>query len=153
LLASDAGNGFVTALGHLMAKNKAGKSVLNLPPGAQVLPPALIPVGDDLLVASVSSEGRLLVFPLSDLPELARGKGNKIISIPSARVKTREEMMTAVAVLTPESKLVLHAGKRHLSLKLQELDHYRGERGRRGSKLPRGLQNVDFLIAEHPSVS
>lgn len=153
LLASDAGYGFVTELGHLMAKNKAGKSVLNLPPGAQVLPPALIPVGDDLLVASVSSEGRLLVFPLSDLPELARGKGNKIISIPSARVKTREEMMTAVAVLTPESKLVLHAGKRHLSLKLQELDHYRGERGRRGSKLPRGLQNVDFLIAEHPSVS
>ena len=153
LLASDAGYGFVTELGHLMAKNKAGKSVLNLPPGAEVLPPALIPVGDDLLVASVSSEGRLLVFPLSDLPELARGKGNKIISIPSARVKTREEMMTAVAVLTPESKLVLHAGKRHLSLKLQELDHYRGERGRRGSKLPRGLQNVDFLIAEHPSVS
>lgn len=153
LLASDAGYGFVTELGHLMAKNKAGKSVLNLPPGAQVLPPALIPGGDDLLVASVSSEGRLLVFPLSDLPELARGKGNKIISIPSARVKTREEMMTAVAVLTPESKLVLHAGKRHLSLKLQELDHYRGERGRRGSKLPRGLQNVDFLIAEHPSVS
>ena len=153
LLASDAGYGFVTELGHLMAKNKAGKSVLNLPPGAEVLPPALIPVGDDLLVASVSSEGRLLVFPLSDLPELARGKGNNIISIPSARVKTREEMMTAVAVLTPESKLVLHAGKRHLSLKLQELDHYRGERGRRGSKLPRGLQNVDFLIAEHPSVS
>ena len=153
LLASDAGYGFVTELGHLMAKNKAGKSVLNLPPRAEVLPPALIPVGDDLLVASVSSEGRLLVFPLSDLPELARGKGNKIISIPSARVKTREEMMTAVAVLTPESKLVLHAGKRHLSLKLQELDHYRGERGRRGSKLPRGLQNVDFLIAEHPSVS
>ena len=153
LLASDAGYGFVTELGHLMAKNKAGKSVLSLPPGAEVLPPALIPVGDDLLVASVSSEGRLLVFPLSDLPELARGKGNKIISIPSARVKTREEMMTAVAVLTPESKLVLHAGKRHLSLKLQELDHYRGERGRRGSKLPRGLQNVDFLIAEHPSVS
>ena len=153
LLASDAGYGFVTELGHLMAKNKAGKSVLNLPPGAQVLSPALIQAGDDLLVASVSSEGRLLVFPLSDLPELARGKGNKIISIPSARVKTREEMMTAVAVLTPESKLVLHAGKRHLSLKLQELDHYRGERGRRGSKLPRGLQNVDFLVAEHPSVS
>ena len=153
LLASDAGYGFVTELGHLMAKNKAGKSVLNLPPGAQVLSPAFIPAGDNLLVASVSSEGRLLVFPLSDLPELARGKGNKIISIPSARVKTREEMMTAVAVLTPESKLVLHAGKRHLSLKLQELDHYRGERGRRGSKLPRGLQNVDFLVAEHPSVS
>jgi topoisomerase-4 subunit A len=153
LLASDAGYGFVTELSHLTAKNKAGKAVLSLPPGAQVLAPALIPEGEELLVAAVSSEGRMLVFPLSDLPELARGKGNKIISIPSARVKAREEMVKAVAVLTPGSRLVLHAGKRHLTLKSSELDHYRGERGRRGSKLPRGLQNVDLVVAEHPTLS
>ncbi|MDG0978302.1 MAG: DNA topoisomerase IV subunit A [Halieaceae bacterium] len=153
LLASDAGYGFVTELGHLMAKNKAGKAILNLPNGSQVLPPAHVPNGDDLLVAAVSTEGRLLVFPLADLPELARGKGNKIISIPSARVKSREEMVNGIAVLTQESRLVLHAGKRHLTLKVSELDHYRGERGRRGSKLPRGLQNVDYLVAEHPEAT
>ena len=153
LLASDAGYGFVTELGHLMAKNKAGKAILNLPNGSEVLPPAQVPHGDDLLVAAVSTEGRLLVFPLADLPELARGKGNKIISIPSARVKSREEMAKGIAVLTQESRLVLHAGKRHLTLKVSELDHYRGERGRRGSKLPRGLQNVDYLVAEHPDAT
>jgi topoisomerase-4 subunit A len=153
LLASDAGYGFVTELGHLMAKNKAGKAILNLPNGSQVLPPAHVPNGDNLLVAAVSTEGRLLVFPLADLPELARGKGNKIISIPSARVKSREEMVNGIAVLTQESRLVLHAGKRHLTLKVSELDHYRGERGRRGSKLPRGLQNVDYLVAEHPEAT
>ena len=153
LLASDAGYGFVTELGHLMAKNKAGKAILNLPNGSEVLPPAQVPPGDDLLVAAVSTEGRLLVFPLADLPELARGKGNKILSIPSARVKSREEMVKGIAVLTQESRLVLHAGKRHLTLKVSELDHYRGERGRRGSKLPRGLQNVDYLVAEHPDAT
>lgn len=153
LLASDAGYGFVTELGHLMAKNKAGKAILNLPNGSEVLPPAQVPPGDDLLVAAVSTEGRLLVFPLADLPELARGKGNKILSIPSARVKSREEMVKGIAVLTQESRLVLHAGKRHLALKVSELDHYRGERGRRGSKLPRGLQNVDYLVAEHPDAT
>ena len=153
LLASDAGYGFVTELGHLMAKNKAGKAILNLPNGSEVLPPAQVPAGDDLLVAAVSTEGRLLVFPLADLPELARGKGNKILSVPSARVKSREEMVKGIAVLTQESRLVLHAGKRHLTLKVSELDHYRGERGRRGSKLPRGLQNVDYLVAEHPDAT
>ncbi|EGG29077.1 Topoisomerase IV subunit A [Aequoribacter fuscus] len=153
LLASDAGYGFVTELGHLMAKNKAGKAILNLPNGSEVLPPAQVPPGDDLLVAAVSTEGRLLVFPLADLPELARGKGNKILSVPSARVKSREEMVKGIAVLTQESRLVLHAGKRHLTLKVSELDHYRGERGRRGSKLPRGLQNVDYLVAEHPDAT
>ncbi len=97
------------------------------------------------MVAAVSSEGRLLVFPLADLPQMARGKGNKIIGIPSARVKEREEYVVAVQVVTPEDNLVIHSGKRHLSLESKDLKHYMGERGRRGSKLPRGLQKVDSM--------
>ncbi|HSG61203.1 MAG TPA: DNA topoisomerase IV subunit A, partial [Pseudomonadales bacterium] len=80
-----------------------------------------------------------------DLPVMARGKGNKMLGIPSARVKEREEYVIGAQVITPKDVLVLHAGKRHLSLKFSEMEHYIGERGRRGHKLPRGLQKVDAL--------
>ena len=86
-----------------------------------------------------------LVFPLADLPQLARGKGNKIIGIPGARVQSREEFVVAIQVLGEGESLVVYAGKRHLSLKFSELEHYRGERGRRGNKLPRGFQKVDSM--------
>jgi topoisomerase-4 subunit A len=144
LLASDAGYGFVTTLGELQTKNRSGKAALTLPVGARVVSP--VTVSDDTSwVAAVSNEGRLLLFPLSELPSLSRGKGNKIISIPSARAKEREEYVVAVAVLGDEDTLTLWAGKRHLSLKRGELDHYRGERGRRGNKLPRGFQRVERM--------
>ncbi|WP_111642432.1 DNA topoisomerase IV subunit A [Marinimicrobium alkaliphilum] len=143
LLASDAGYGFVAKLADLSSKNRAGKALLTLPKGAQVLPPqAEVNVGQDLL-AAVSTEGRLLVFPVSELPELARGKGNKIMNIPGARVQSREEYVLAVVALSPGQSLTLYSGKRHLTLKPADLDHYRGERGRRGNKLPRGFQKVD----------
>jgi topoisomerase-4 subunit A len=144
LLASDAGYGFVTTLGELQTKNRSGKAALTLPAGARVVSP--VTVSDNTSwVAAVSNEGRLLLFPLSELPSLSRGKGNKIISIPSARAKEREEYVVAVAVLGDEDSLTLWAGKRHLSLKRGELDHYRGERGRRGNKLPRGFQRVERM--------
>ena len=91
----------------------------------------------------ISNEGRLLVFPVAELPELARGKGNKILNIPSARVQSREEFVVALEVISDGEQLVIFSGKRHLTLKSSDLDHYRGERGRRGNKLPRGFQNVD----------
>jgi topoisomerase-4 subunit A len=148
LLASDAGYGFVARLSDLQTKNRSGKAVLTLPKGGRVLQPAQIDSVAGAWVAAVSNEGRLLVFPLSDLPQLARGKGNKIIGIPAGRVQSREEFVVAVQVLGEADNLVVHAGKRHLSLKFSELDHYRGERGRRGNKLPRGFQKVDSMRVE-----
>ena len=150
LLASDAGYGFVARLGDLQTKNRSGKAVISLRRGAQVLQPAAIaaPLAE-LWVAAVTNEGRLLVFPLADLPQLTRGKGNKIIGIPGARVQSREEFMVGVAVLTPESSLLVYAGKRHLKLRFAELEHYRGERGRRGNKLPRGFQKVDAIAVDN----
>jgi topoisomerase-4 subunit A len=148
LLASDAGYGFIGKLGEFQTKAKAGKGVLNLPKGAQVLQPAEVGDTDGAFVAAVTNEGRLLIFPLEDLPELARGKGNKIISIPPARVQAREEFVIAVQVLGEKDALVVHAGKRHLTLKFSELEHYRGERGRRGNKLPRGFQKVELIQVE-----
>jgi len=144
LLASDAGFGFITTLGELHTKNRAGKAALTLPASARVVTP--VPVVEDAAwVAAVSNEGRLLLFPLADLPSLSRGKGNKMISIPSARARAREEFVVAVAVLGEEEGLTLWAGKRHLNLKRSELDPYRGERGRRGNKLPRGFQRVERM--------
>jgi len=148
LLASDAGYGFVARLGDLQTKNRAGKAALTLPKGGRVLQPAAIASTEGAWVTAVSNEGRLLVFPLVDLPQLVRGKGNKIIGIPGARVQSREEFVVAVQVLTEADNLVVYAGKRHISLKFSELEHYKGERGRRGNKLPRGFQKVDRMLVE-----
>ena len=148
LLASDAGYGFVAKLGDLQTKNRAGKAALSLPKGGQVLQPVPIFGVEGASVVAITNEGRMLVFPLADLPQLARGKGNKIIGIPGARVLSREEFVVGVQVMGEKDVLVVHAGKRHINLKFSELEHYRGDRGRRGNKLPRGFQKVDAMTVE-----
>lgn len=145
LLASDAGYGFVAKVGDLISKNKSGKAILRLPKGAKVLPATMVADYEGELIVAITNEGRMLMFPLSELPRLGKGKGNKIISIPTARVADRIEFVVALAVLTTEDTLTIHAGKRHHNLKPADLEHYRGERGRRGNKLPRGFQNVDHV--------
>ncbi len=148
LLASDAGYGFVAKLGDLQGRNKAGKAVLKLPSGATLLPPQPVSDYDSQRLAAVTNEGRLLVFPLNELPQLSKGKGNKIIGVPPGKVTTREEYVVSVAVLADNSDLTLYAGKRHITLKAADLEHYEGERGRRGNKLPRGFQRVDNMSVE-----
>lgn len=143
LLASDAGYGFVTKIADLQSKNKSGKSVLKLPVASKVLSPIVVNDYEQDLVVAITNEGRMLSFALSELPELSRGKGNKIISIPTARASERVEFVVALCVLGEKDSLTIHAGRRHLSMKISDLEHYRGERGRRGNKLPRGFQNVD----------
>ena len=148
VIASDAGYGFVVKGEDLQAKNKAGKALLTLPAGALVVPPKLLGNREQDWLAAVTTEGRLLVFKVADLPQLGKGKGNKIIGIPGERVASREEYLTDLAVLPAGATLVLQAGKRTLSLKADDLEHYKGERGRRGNKLPRGFQRVDSLLVE-----
>jgi topoisomerase-4 subunit A len=143
LMATDAGYGFMANLADLHSKNRAGKTTLTIPRGGRVIKPVAISDRENSLVVAVSNEGRMLAFPLADLPRLARGKGNKILSIPSSRVQSREEFMVAVAVVTPAQQLLVFSGKRHLNIRASDLEHYRGERGRRGNKLPRGFQKVD----------
>jgi len=145
LLASDAGYGFVAKVGDLISKNKSGKAVLRLPKGSIVLPAVMVNDYDSDMIVSVTNEGRMLMFPLKELPRLAKGKGNKIISIPTARVVDRIEFVVAMTVVTEEDTLTVYAGRRHHNLKPADLGHYRGERGRRGNKLPRGFQNVDRI--------
>jgi topoisomerase-4 subunit A len=151
LMASDAGYGFIARMEDLYAKAKAGKAVLNLSKGAEVLVPLALSGEEGGLegarLAAVTTAGHLLLFPVSELPEMPRGKGNKIIGIPSARVAARDEMVVALAVVQEGGSLVLLSGKRTLTLKPADLDVYQGERGRRGRLLPRGFQRVDGLSA------
>jgi len=148
LLASDAGYGFVTKLENLISKNKSGKAVLRVPKGAKVLSPAPVDEIKGSNVVAISNEGRMLMFDLENLPELAKGKGNKIISIPTARVAERVEFVVAVAVIKEGQLLRVHSGKRHFNLNMSDLKHYRGERGRRGNKLPQGFRKVDRVEVE-----
>lgn len=146
LLACDAGYGFVATFADLISRNKAGKALLSLPTGAKVLTPLAIKSPETDQVVAISNEGRMLVFPIAELPKLSKGKGNKIISIPSARAASREEYVKILAVVPADSGITLVAGKRKMTIKAADLTHYVGERGRRGNKLPRGLQRIDELL-------
>ena len=145
LLASDAGYGFVVQFAQLLAKNKAGKALLTLPKNARVLSPAAISGVSECWVAVATNEGRMLVFPLSDVPELARGKGNKLIGISSARAAAREEFVVGLCVVSEGDTLQVTSGGHYRNFKWSELEHFKGERGRRGSKLPKGYQRVSHV--------
>jgi topoisomerase IV subunit A len=137
LLASDAGYGFTARLKDLLSDRRAGKTVLNVPENAQVLAPAPV-LSADSLVAAVSSEGKLLAFPVSEVPEMPRGKGNKLYDIPGKKARARTELMTAVAVVPPGASLRLWAGEQHKTLEWRDLQQYVGQRAQRGAVLRRG---------------
>lgn len=145
LLASDAGYGFVTELQNLYTKNRSGKAMLTIPTGAKSLMPRLVTALKEDLVAAVTTSGHLLIFPIRELPQLPRGKGNKIISIPTAKLASREEYVVDVIVLSPTTSLFIHTGKKALEIKPKDFEHYTGERGKRGHLLPRGARLATAL--------
>jgi len=148
-LSTDGGYGFTVRLGDLHARTKGGKAALSVPKGALVLPPVHVrSVKEDWIVA-ISSSGYMLVTELSELPQLARGKGTKFINIPSAKFKNRDDFVAKVELIQDGEKLTIHVGKKHKTMKAGEVDGYAGERGRRGHKLPRGYQKVERLVVEY----
>ena len=146
LLASDAGYGFVATLSDLVSRNKAGKAILRVPPGGKAVVPAAVPADAECLIAAVSSIGRLLLFELEELPELAKGKGNKLINIPGPKYKSGDEKMVAAAVVPEDGCLQVHTGSRMMTIKWNDLDDYYGDRALRGSLLPKGWRKVERLI-------
>lgn len=148
LMASDAGYGFICKFDDLIARNKAGKALISLPENAKVLKPETLSESVSLLV-SLTSAGRMLIFPVRDLPALSKGKGNKIISIPAANAKARSELLVKLFLISEQASLEFHSGKRKITLKPEDLQKFRAERGRKGSQLPRGLHsNVDIVVVE-----
>ncbi|MEQ1528004.1 MAG: DNA topoisomerase IV subunit A [Methylococcales bacterium] len=147
VLASNAGYGFRVQLKELLSKNKAGKALITLPDGAGIIKPAPINADSDLL-AVATLQGRLLIFPVTDLPELANGKGNKLIQIPAADLSSGKDYVVAMTVIPEHSQLKVLSGKRHVILKSTDIAQYTGSRANRGSALPRGFQRVDGLSYE-----
>ncbi|MGC8518030.1 MAG: DNA topoisomerase IV subunit A [Steroidobacteraceae bacterium] len=137
LIASDAGYGFVTRLQDMITDRRAGKTLLNVPPHALALPPARVP-SEDALVAVLSSEGKLLVFPVSEVPQMPRGKGNKLYDIAGKKMVTREEFVAGLAVIAPRGSLEVWTAEKNRVLSWADLKEYRGERAHRGTLLPRG---------------
>jgi len=146
LLASDAGYGFVAKLTDLVSRNKAGKAILRVPAGGKAVVPAPVPRDKECLIAAVSSIGRLLLFEMEELPELAKGKGNKLINIPGPKYKSGDEKMIAAAVVPEDGHLEVYSGARKMTIKWNDLDDYYGDRALRGSLLPQGWRKVERLV-------
>ncbi|TCK01591.1 DNA topoisomerase IV subunit A [Volucribacter psittacicida] len=150
LMASDAGYGFICKQQDLITRNKAGKAVINLPDNAKLLPPLKIEQYHSLLVA-LTSAGRMLIFPIQDLPELSKGKGNKIINIPAKSAQQRTELLVKLLLISEQAQLVFYSGKRKITLKPEDWQKFRTERGRKGGQLPRGLHSsatIEVVEAE-----
>ncbi|MBT5862248.1 MAG: DNA topoisomerase IV subunit A [Gammaproteobacteria bacterium] len=145
LLASDAGYGFIATLSDLVSRHKAGKSILKVPATGKAVVPAIVPLDSECLIAAVSSIGRLLLFEMEDLPELAKGKGNKLINIPGPKYKSGDEVMVAAAVIPENGALQVHTGTRTMTIKWNDLDDYYGDRALRGTMLPKGWRKVERL--------
>jgi topoisomerase-4 subunit A len=146
LVATDAGYGFTVRLAELHSRNRAGKAAINVSANAQVLPPVPVPAAD-ASIALVNSDGRLLVIAASDVPELARGKGNKLFGIPSKQAEARTELLIAMAALAAGQALLVWSGERQMTLTPADLKHYRGARAQRGAVLPRGWRSVSRIEA------
>ena len=148
LMASDAGYGFICKFEDLIARNKAGKALISLPENAKVMEPKTLANATALVVA-MTSAGRMLIFPVKDLPALSKGKGNKIVTIPAANAKERRELLVRLLLISDQASLEFHSGKRKIVLKPEDLQKFRAERGRKGSTLPRGLHtNVEIMVIE-----
>jgi topoisomerase-4 subunit A len=148
LLACDAGHGFIAKLESLTGRNRAGKLVFKLPENAKVLPAAPVPAADGALVVAANSDGRLLAFPVSDLPEMERGRGNLIFGIPGKKSRSGEERMVAAIGIAPEQSLVVHCDDRKMTLSWKDLQDHVGARGQRGAMLSRNYRKVTRLSVE-----
>jgi topoisomerase-4 subunit A len=147
LLCTDAGFGFITQVATLMTKNKTGKAVLTVPEGARVLSPAFVKDAENDKVVVATSDGKLLAFPVADMPRLNKGKGNKMVQLGTPKTKSAGSQCIVVAalVVSEGETLQLTAGRRKLKITWEDLGHYEGERAKRGFTLPKGYQKVASL--------
>ncbi|EPL9572392.1 DNA topoisomerase IV subunit A [Providencia rettgeri] len=148
LMASDAGYGFICTFNDLVTKNKSGKALISLPENAKVLAPIELNNEQEDLLLAITKAGRMLIFPVADLPQLSKGKGNKIINIAGAQAASGEDVLTWLMLLPVGASMTLHFGKRKLKFKSEDLQKYRSERGRKGTSLPRGMHNIERIDIE-----
>ena len=148
LLSTDAGFGFVARISDMNTRNKSGKAVLTAK-NVGVLPPQRIEVLEDSWIAAITTTGRLLIFSIDELAQLARGKGVKVLNITTTKYKSGEEKLADVAVFKRGDQLRITAGRQHMNLKSSDMDNYIGSRAQRGRMLPRGYKNAEKIQADN----
>ena len=152
MIMNNAGYGYISEFKNMVSNKKSGRAFMKLPNDADLL--RAIRVRDDhVYIAAVSNIGRLLIFKIDELPVLAKGKGNKIINIPTPKFVAKEEFMAHAQLLSPVSSLRIESGKRFLTLKLKDLENYISSRAKRGNMLPQGYRKVDRMIEEVETIS
>jgi len=147
LLSSTAGYGFITNVSNLISRNKAGKAVLTVKDSEKPLPPTISNDALPEFCGCITSQGRMLVFKSNEIPELNKGKGNKLINIPNSNFEDGENLIH-VCLFNMTDTIVLHSGKRTLKLKESHITTYIGNRARRGVKLPRGFSSPSKVTLE-----
>ena len=134
IMASSQGYGFINTFADLDTNQKAGKNVINFDDACSLITHQ---IGEqDTLVGVVSSAGHLLVYPLTELPMMKKGKGNKLIDLKDG------DSVVAITTFAEGDSLSLDSGKRTLTLKPMDIANFMGTRGRRGALLPKGFQKV-----------
>jgi topoisomerase-4 subunit A len=146
LLASDVGYGFISNLGNLKSKTKSGKNAITLPSKSKAMKIVLVEDLESQYVAVATNRGRLLIFPIAELPQLSKGKGNKLIQIPATDLTTRKELITGLCVLNETQKLRVYYGKRKPLYKSEDWIHFVSHRARRGKELRPGyVTNIIYI--------
>ncbi len=145
LLSTTYGYGFICQFSDMVSRKKNGKALITIPAGAELLPPVKINDVDKQQIVAITSAGYIGVISLSDLPKLAKGKGNKIINVPPIKLKANEEIVGSVHCISENDKVTVHVGRKYKNMSYRDLQEYVTERGKRGSKLPRGWQNIDWV--------
>ncbi len=149
LLASDVGYGFISNLGNLQSKTKSGRNAITLPNKSKVMKIVLVDDPESQFVAVATNRGRLLIFPMAELPLLSKGKGNKLIQIPADDLIARKEIVTGLCALNETQKLRVYYGKRKPIYKPEDWIHFLGHRSRRGKELRPGyVTNIKYIEAE-----
>ncbi len=146
LLMSDAGYGFTVRFKDLITDRKAGKAVLNVPENSYAIAPAFVPSEKALVCIAIvdadGENGRLLAFPVSEVPEMPKGKGNKLFNIPTQLAKERAEVVVGAAVVEPGGSLIIYNDDRSKTYSFSELKEYQGSRAQRGAVITRGWRKV-----------
>ena len=147
MIMNTAGYGYISEFKNMISNKKSGRAFMKLPDGAELLR-AIKVRNDHVFIAAISNIGRLLIFKIDELPILGKGKGNKIINIPTAKFVAKEEFMAHAQLISLNSSLRIESGKRFLTLKLKDLENYISTRAKRGNMLPQGYRKVDKMIEE-----
>jgi topoisomerase-4 subunit A len=138
ILSSDAGYGFISTLGNLQSKTKSGKHAITLSKQARTMRVTKVDDIESDFLAVVTNRARLLIFPVSELPQLSKGKGNKLIQIKKEDFQAREEFLIGICTIKSSQKLRVEYGngKKHKNYSFEDLVNFTSHRARKGLSIP-----------------